>query len=335
MYVVVVGASGNIGTALLGQLLADQRVRRVGALCRRPPAGPADPRLHWQAVDVSVPESAPVLRQACRGADAVVHLAWVITHSHDEAFQRAVNVEGSRRVFDAAVAAEVPALVYGSSVGAYSPGPKDRRVGEEWPTGGVPSSAYGRQKAEVERLLDGLAGTPVGRVVRLRPGLVFQRAAAREIARYFLGRLVPVRAVRRSLIPVVPRTDRLVVQAVHAADVGTAYHLAVTRPVSGAFNLAAEPELDAEQLGAALGARPVPVPAAALRALAEFSWRLRLQPTAPGWLDLARQVPLMDTTRAQVELGWTPRYSAVDALRELVDGMAERAAGPTPVLSPH
>ena len=48
----------------------------------------------------------------------------------------------------------MPALVYASSVGAYSPGPKDRAVDESWPTGGIQTSFYSRHKAEVERLLD-------------------------------------------------------------------------------------------------------------------------------------------------------------------------------------
>ena len=63
-------------------------------------------------------------------------------------------MDGSRRVFSAAAAAGVPALVYASSVGAYSPGPKDRAVDESWPTGGIKTSFYSRHKAEVEQLLD-------------------------------------------------------------------------------------------------------------------------------------------------------------------------------------
>jgi nucleoside-diphosphate-sugar epimerase len=63
-------------------------------------------------------------------------------------------VHGSARVFLAVAEAGVPALVYASSVGAYSPGPKDDRVDESWPTGGVAASPYSRQKSEVERRLD-------------------------------------------------------------------------------------------------------------------------------------------------------------------------------------
>ena len=89
-----------------------------------------------------------------RGADAVVHLAWAIQPSRDLRTLRRINVEGSARVFRAVADAGVPALVYASSVGAYSPGPKDRLVDESWPTDGIPTSFYSRHKAETERLLD-------------------------------------------------------------------------------------------------------------------------------------------------------------------------------------
>src|SRR5205814_9483756 len=106
-------------------------------------------------------------------------LSWLIQPSRDEEVLRATNVEGSRRVFEAAADASVPTLLYASSVGAYSPGPKDRAVDESWPTDGVRSSFYARHKAEVERILDGFEARHRGlRVVRLRPGLVFKREAA-------------------------------------------------------------------------------------------------------------------------------------------------------------
>lgn len=101
------------------------------------------------------------------------------------AAQEATNVDGTARMLAAAAAAGVGAVVVASSVGAYSPGPKDRAVDESWPTEGIPSSAYSRQKARVERLLDAFeADQPDVRIVRIRPGLVFQGSAGSEIARY-------------------------------------------------------------------------------------------------------------------------------------------------------
>jgi nucleoside-diphosphate-sugar epimerase len=125
-----------------------------------------------------------------------------------------------------------------------------------------------------------------------------------------------------------------VVQAVHSSDVAEAYRLAVTGEARGAFNLAAGPVLDPDELGRALGARPVPVPSLVLRAAADASWRMRLQPTPPGWLDLALAVPVMGTGRARRELGWAPRVSSGEALRELLEAMARNAGVPTPPLAP-
>jgi nucleoside-diphosphate-sugar epimerase len=269
-----------------------------------------------------------------RGADVVVHLAWLIQPSHDRSVTRSVNVQGSERVFRAVAEAEVPALVYASSVGAYSTGPKDRAVDESWPTDGIPSSFYARDKALVERALDRFEEAhPDVRVVRLRPALIFKREAASEIRRYFAGPLLPSPLVRRELIPLVPRLERLRFQAVHSLDIGEAYRLAVTGDSRGAFNVAADPVLDADALGQILGARPVPAPAAALRAGTWLSWQLRLQPTPPGWLDMALAIPIMDTTRAREELGWEPKRSAADALLELLDGMRESAGMDTPPMA--
>ena len=330
MRVVVTGASGNVGTSLLRALEQDELVQSVVGIARRRPAG-VFPKTAWVEADVSRDDLDP----AMRGADAVVHLAWLIQPARDEAKLRATNVDGSARVFHAAARAGVPRLVYASSVGVYSPGPKDRAVDESWPTNGIASSYYARHKAEVERLLDRFEEQHRDvRVVRLRPGLIFKREAASEIRRLFAGPLLPGFLARPSLIPFVPDVARLRFQAVHSYDAGEAYRLAVTREVRGAFNIAAEPVLDPRELGRLLGARPVPVPARVLRGAAALTWRLRLQPAAEGWVDMALAVPVMDTARARRELGWTPRFSAGEALLDLLAGFRAGAGAETPPLAP-
>jgi UDP-glucose 4-epimerase len=325
MRIVIVGATGNVGTSLLAALAHEDAVDEIVAIARRP-ARFADPRVRFVAADIARDDLVGPLR----GADAVVHLAWLIQPSRDDALLRAVNVEGSRRVFEAAARAGVGTIVYASSVGAYSPGPKDRRVDESWPTGGIPSLFYARHKAEVERILDGFeARNPDVRVVRMRPGLIFKRDAATGIRRLFAGPFLPGALVRRSLIPVVPDVPRLRFQAVHSLDVGDAYRRAVVGDVRGAFNLAADPVLDPEALARLLGARRVPIRAGVLRALADLSWRARLQPSPPGWLDMGLAVPLMDTSRAARELGWRPSRSATDALCDLLAGLRAGAEHPT------
>jgi UDP-glucose 4-epimerase len=328
MRVVVVGASGNVGTSLLQALAADDRVDEVLGVARRRPEL-AVPKTTWERANIERDDLAGLFR----GADCVVHLAWRIQPSHDLEALRRTNVLGSERVFRAVAEARVPALVYASSVGAYSPGPKDRRVDESWPTEGTPTSFYGRHKAEVERLLDRFAQEqPQVRLVRLRPALIFKRASAEEQRRYFLGPLFPRALARPAAIRFVPDLPGLRFQAMHSLDAGEAYRLAVVGDARGAFNLAAEPVLDAAELGRALGARPLRLPAAAVRGAIWASWRLHLQPTPPGWLDLGLSVPLMDTTRAREELGWEPTRSATDAILELLAGLHAASGAPTPPL---
>jgi UDP-glucose 4-epimerase len=314
---------------VLEALAGERAGREVTGLARRRPGG-AFPWVDWRTVDITRDDLVGVFR----GADVVVHLAWLIQPSRDQQTLRRVNVTGSERVFRAAVEAKVRSLVYASSVGAYSPGPKDRAVDESWPTGGIATSFYSRHKAETERMLDRLEREqPALRVVRLRPGLIFKREAGPEIRRLFAGPFLPGALVRRELIPVVPRLERLRFQAVHSLDVGEAYRLAIAGDVRGAFNIAAEPVLDSARLAGLLGARLVPLPAPALRAAASITWRLRLQPTPPGWLDMALGIPLMDITRARRELGWEPARSSEQALLDLLEGIREAAGVDTPPLA--
>ena len=330
MRIVVTGATGNVGSQLLPQLLDHPRVTSVVGIARRLPPD-RDSRVDWRALDVAATD----LRPAFRGADVIVHLAWLLQPAHTPSEMARVNLGGTRRVLDALDSEGVPALVHASSVGAYSPGPDDRRVPESHPTGGIASSVYSRHKSEAERMLDRFEALhPERRVVRLRPGIVLQPDAASELARYFLGPFVPQSLIRQGFIPVVPRTPGLAIQALHASDMAAAYVLAATTPVTGAFNIASEPVLDAGSLAATLRAVQVPVPGAVLRALVDLTWRLHLQPTDPGWVDLAVRGPLMDLTRAREELGWVPAVTATDALLAVVRAMGAGRGGGSPVLRP-
>jgi nucleoside-diphosphate-sugar epimerase len=329
MRVVITGATGNVGTSVVAALERDPAVTEIVGLARRLPGAGAS-KVRWVAADVAETPLAPIFA----GADAVVHLAWAIQPSHDEPAMERVNVLGSQRVFGAAAEAGVPALVYASSVGAYSPGPKDEAVDESWPTDGIPSSPYSRHKARVERLLDDFAAGSRMRVVRLRPGLIFKREAASEIRRFFLGPLLPSFLVRPRLIPFVPDVPGLRFQAVHADDVGEAYRRAVVGAARGAFNIAAAPTIGPPELASLLRARRLPIPGAALRAATSLTWRAHLQPADAGWIDLALNCPVMDISRAKLELGWEPRTGSLDALGELLLGIRDGAGGDTPPIDP-
>src|SRR3954471_14217238 len=256
MRVVVVGATGNVGTSVLSSLIEAEKVDSIVGVARRRPSLEL-PKVEWAAADVRSAD----LTKLFAGADAVIHLAWAIQPSRDESETESVNVVGSERVFGAVADAGVSRLVYASSVGAYSPGPKDTLVDESHPTDGIPTSFYSRHKAAVERVLDRFeAATPDVSVTRLRPGLVFKGDAASEIRRLFAGPFLPNPLVNPRLIPIVPDLPGLRFQAVHSLDAGDAYRRAVFSDATGAFNIAADPVLDPKRLADLLEARPIKLP---------------------------------------------------------------------------
>lgn len=287
--------------------------------------------MQWTTVDLTRDDQA--LHEVFRGADAVVHLAWGFQPSHREDYLEELGVGGTRRVIEAATAAGVRHLVHMSSVGAYSPKRDDQPVDETWPTGGVRTSIYSRHKSAAERLLDQLEqGGSELVVTRMRPGIVGQRSAGSALLRYGLPAIVPRSVLAH--VPVLPLDRRLSIPMVHADDVADAVARTLSGRVPGAFNLAAAPAVTADLIAVALGARLVHTPSAVLRAAVTASWRARVQPLDPGWIDMAFAVPLLDSSRAESELGWTPTIDAVAVLDETIGGMQDGASGRSPVLRP-
>ena len=327
MRVAVTGATGNVGTAVIDALAADPLVSSVVALARRP-ARSAAQGVEPASVDVSRDD----LTERFRGVDAVVHLAWKFQPTHRPEVTWRTNVGGSRRVFEAVAAARVPALVYASSVGAYSPGP-GRVVDESWPTDSSPDAAYGREKAYVERILDAFEAThPEVRVVRFRPAFIFREVAASEQRRIFAGPFVPNLVARPGRLPVLPVPSGLRFQAVHTHDVADAYRRAVIQDVRGPFNVATEPIIDGPTLARLLGAKPVAVPAVLVRGAFAAAWHARVVPAEPGLLALMLGLPQLDAGRARRELGWAPRHSGVEAIEAFLVGLARGAGRPEPPL---
>ncbi|AOS63258.1 NAD-dependent epimerase/dehydratase family protein [Actinoalloteichus hymeniacidonis] len=326
--VVVVGATGNVGTALVRTLAGDSRVASIVGVARRQPSW-RPPKTTWRTADITDDD----LVEIFRGADVVVHLAWRFQPTHSPDVTWRTNVLGGIRVFEAVAFAGVPALVYASSVAAYSPGPKNRGVDESWPTHGWPGAAYSREKAYLERVLDTVEDSqPDLRVVRIRPGFILQRQAAQQQRRLFAGPLIPSVLLRPGGIPVVPDLPGLRFQVLHAQDVAEAFRLAALSRSAGGFNLAAEPIVDAELLADCLDATVVRLPARPVRAAMSAAWRLRAVAASPDLLDTLLRLPVLDTTRARVELGWSPVHTSRDALGEFFLGL-RTGPGPTPPLA--
>ena len=337
--VAITGATGNVGTALLRALAGAGATEVRGLARRRPPDTAPYAGVRWHLADLGEPDSEAVLDEFLAGADVVVHLAWALQPGRQPERLRRVNVDGTQRVLDAAARAGVDHVVHMSSVGVYSAGPPARRITEDWPTEGIPSAQYSRDKVAAEKLVrEFIADHPDVTVSITRPTLVLQPVAASEIGRYFLGDLLLI-AARLLPGPVakvlpLPLPGDLHLQFVHADDVADAIVRIIDQRAPGAFNLAADPALDADGLAGALGTFRVPVPVFVLRAALDAAHRAHLVPTEPGWLDIGLGEPLLEWARARTVLGWTPRRRGPDVLREFVAALGRGEGSDSPLLQP-
>lgn len=326
----VVGATGNVGTSVVEALGEEATVDEIVGTARRP-TDLVRPKARFVVADNTTDD----LRTIVRGADVVVHLAWLFQPTHHPEVTWDNNVLGAVRVFEAVAAEHVRALIYNSSIAAYSPGPQDRAVSEDWPTHGWPGAAYPREKSYLERWLDTFElHHPDMRVVRMRPCFLFKRRSATEQRRLFVGPLLPGSLVRRGLVPAIPSVDGLEAQVMHTNDAAAAIVQAALRPVRGAFNLATLPAVDGRYLAGLLGARTIRVPRRVLRSATWAAWQLRALPASPGLLDTVLRLPLLDSTRAETELDWQPRFSPEETLELFLGGLREGAGLPTAPLAP-
>jgi len=240
-------------------------------------------------------------------ADFVVHLAFIIMGGAQES--RAVNLEGSRNVFAATVAAAAKRLVYASSVAAYgfhSENPQP--LVEQVPARGTASHYYSAQKAEVEALLaTTLAGSTTESYV-FRPCIVAGRGA--PVLRLLDG--VPI------LRPVLPDPG-VPFQLVHHDDVASALRAGVLgRGSGGVYNLAGPGQMTVRELAQELGWYSIPVPELAVDAVAELISRLGFLPAQAQWISAFREPVIMDTAKARRELRWRPQHDAISTLRETI-----------------
>ena len=323
--VAVTGPSGDIGRALMRALERSREVRAIRALGRRA----LDPTVEgWRKTTYlrgDVLDRAAV-DELVTGADAVVHLAFAIMGAGGDEGHR-VNLEGSRNVFAAAVAAGAKRLVYTSSVAAYGfHADNPPLLTEDVPPRGTDAHAYSAEKATVERLLGELTRGTATAVYVFRPCIVAGADAPmliESIPYVQIDERVPG-AVRRLLDavpvlkPVIP-DNGVTFQLVHHDDVASALRAAALgRGAPGVYNLAGPGTLTMRDLADDLGWYAVPVPELAVDAAAEVLGRLPFVPAKAQWINALRVPVLMDTAKARRELRWRPRYGARETLRETI-----------------
>jgi nucleoside-diphosphate-sugar epimerase len=312
--VAVTGPTGEIGRAFIRSLERSRDVGRIVGMARRPfdPAAHGWKRTEYRRGDVLDRASVEGLVE---GADVVVHLAFVVLKAGSET--RHVNVEGSRNVFEAAVAAGAKRLVYSSSVAAYGfPEGFDGLLTEDMPALGHARHPYSAHKAEVEEVLDeALSGGETDAWV-FRPCIVAGPDAPALITQArWPDRLPGPLASLAGAVGVLPDPG-VPFQLVHHDDVATALRAGVVgRGEPGAYNLAAAGEITMSDLAAAIGYRTVPMPKLAVEAAAELVAHLPFLPEEASWVEALRRPVLMDASKARRLLNWRPRYDAQETLR--------------------
>ena len=322
--VAVTGPTGDIGRSLLRALERSRDVARIRAMARSPfdPTEAGLRKTEYRQADVL---DAEAVAEVVAGADVVVHLAFVIMG--DLAQTTSVNLEGSRNVFAAAIAAGTKRLVYASSVAAYGyHGDNPELLTEDVPARGTDRHYYSAQKAELEAaLLELLAPASTAAYV-FRPCIVAGPDALtmlESIPYVTLSERMPAAVLRAlefmpALKPVIPDPG-VPFQLVHHDDVATAMRAAVLgRGEPGVYNLAASGTITMSDLAAALGWYSVPVPDLAVGAAAELVARLPFVPAEAQWIETVRHPVLMDTGRARKVLGWRPRHDAAETLAAMV-----------------
>ena len=323
--VAVTGPTGTFGFGLMPLLQAEPGIERIVGIARRPfdPAEHGWTKMEYRRGDVRDPE---VLEEAFAGADVVVHLAFLITGTADRQTIREINVEGTLNTFRAAAGAGAKRFVYASSVAAYG-FHDDNPVGmtEDWPTRPADHLFYAQEKAEIEELLEAEAEAyPELGLYLLRPPIVLgpHAVGAKDILPQplmALGRGA-LDLVGRSPVPIPAPAPALPLQFIHEDDVGQAFVLCVTGAgPAGAYNIAGDGVLTGEDVARELGFAPVAVPGPlvqrAARAVAGLP-DLPLVPPAAEWVEALTHPAIMDASKAKRELGWSPRYTGLEALRD-------------------
>ena len=332
--VAITGPTGDLGIALVDALERSRRVKRIVGMARRPfdPESRGWRKTEYRQGDVQDPGS---VKDAVKGADVVVHLAFAILTAGDAS--HGINVDGSKNVFEAAVDAGAERICYASSVAAYGfHDDNPNLLHEDIPPRGTPEHPYSAQKAEVEQVLNSvLAHTQRTSAWVFRPCIVAGPKAQtflRELPYYRLSEAMP-EPVRRFvsgmplLKPVIPDAGPPF-QLVHEDDVATAFVAGVHgRGTPGPYNLAASGKLTLGDVADALGWYSVPLPDLAVDATVEVLARIPRLPSQVAWIQSARTPVLMKTTRAKKELGWKPKHTAKSTLNQMIEAYRAELAG--------
>lgn len=323
--VAVTGPTGTFGFGLLPLLQEDPRITKVVGIARRPfdAAEHGWDKMEYRQGDVRDPEA---LKDAFTDADVVVHLAFMITGNAPRDQIREINVEGTLNVFRAAAAVGAQRFVYASSVAAYGWFP-DNPVGmtEEHPVRPADRLFYGQEKAELEQLLEVEADShPDIELYLLRPPIVLgpHAVGGKAILPNPIDSLGTrfLTLIRDGRFPLPTPAPKLPVQFIHEDDVGQAFIQCITREgPPGDYNITGDGVMTGDEVIREMGLTPIPLPAKPAHLVARALAKIPTPPFVPPateWVEPLSHPSIMDATKAKEELGWEPKYTSLEALRD-------------------
>ena len=302
----VTGATGFIGGHLATQLRAAGH--EVVALVRTPASAGALAAAGVELAEGDILEPAS-LRDPMAGVDGVFHLAaWYRVGARDRSQARAINVDGTRNVLEAAGEAGVPRVVYTSTLAVFGD-TGGAVVDEGYRMDGPWLSEYDRTKwlAHYEVALPLIEeGLPL---VIVQPGFVYgpgDHSSVGAVLRDYLRRRLPVIPEQGGAWGYVEDTARGHIQAMERGETGESYILA------------GPTHMWKEALGMAEDITGIPAPRLVLPAAVARAASVLMRPVSavmrvpatyhPETLRVAAGSTYFgDDTKARGAIGWDPR----------------------------
>ncbi|MGV8876571.1 MAG: SDR family oxidoreductase [Rhodoglobus sp.] len=315
--VLVTGGSGFLGTSVVAGLAASEEVDCVVAVdIRKPGPGVRKPGVIYARVDVTnAPELPELLRQ--HNIDTVVHLASIVNpgRSTNREQEYAVDVGGSRTVFDACVAAGVSRVVVSSSGAAYG----YHRDNPEWitesdPLRGNENFPYSHHKRLVEEMLAELrVSAPQLTQTVFRIGTILGAGVVNQItALWDAPRILTIAGSDSPFVFIC--IDDVVGAIVRAATGGPA----------GIYNVAGDGKLTMKQIAATMGKKQLVLPAWLLAGILRLGRALGRTPHGPAQVNFLRYRPVLDNTALKQEFGFTPARSSREAFESFLESRPSR-----------
>lgn len=317
----VTGATGFLGGALARRLAAEGA--QVRAMARSPEK--ADyirdvPGIEVVQGDVRQPDR---MRELTRGCDYVFHVAVAVG---DWDIQRAVNVEGTRHVMEAATAAQVTRVVYVSSIAAYGYTGKSV-LREDDPLTPSQTDAYSATKAESEKVVQQIGTAHNLSYAIIRPGMIYGPRSSQWTELMFkVAKRRPILWVgsgRGSFFPihVDDVVDLMVLMAVHPAAHNEIFNAVNLEPVTWREYLLHYARLAGHQSWIGI---PVPLVAGLARVVAALSPAGSSAKAAPEMLNVLYEQRTIDMSKTQERLGWKPRIGLQSGIESCVPYLREK-----------